>query len=270
MKRLVIILAVGFCAAASGQERLEFEVSSIKRTPANQTGGNQGRLPDGTFIVSNISIRNVVPMAWSSEDGEYRNLPDWAIRDRYDIAVKPPAGASEAQTREMWRSLFRDRFKAQVRTEPRDTAIYALVVDRADGRLGPQLKPSPHDCAAAPPPPPISAPPSDAEILAGCRSFFRQGRMVIGGTLLSAFARSLGGGRLVERFVEDRTGLPGYYTLTLEYAMPGRPGADAPADPGGAPSIFTALREQLGLRLEPARTTLQTVVIDRLEPPTEN
>ena len=88
-----------------------------------------------------------------------------------------------------------------------------------------------------------------------------------GRTLLSTFARSLSSS--VGRIVEDRTGLQGYYAITLTSAVPGRPNSDSPADPD-APSLFTALEEQLGLKLEPARKPLQTVVIDHIEPPSEN
>jgi uncharacterized protein (TIGR03435 family) len=91
--------------------------------------------------------------------------------------------------------------------------------------------------------------------------------MYIGGMQLSTFARSLSSS--VGRVVEDRTGLTGYYAFTLTTAVPARPNADTPADPG-APSLFTALEEQLGLKLEPARKPLQTVVIDHIEPPTDN
>ena len=92
--------------------------------------------------------------------------------------------------------------------------------------------------------------------------------MITGGMLLSTFARSLGS--TAGRVVEDRTGLAGYYAMTLTIAAPPRSGGDESAAPGDAPSLFTALQEQLGLKLEPARKPLQTVVIDRLEPPTEN
>ena len=173
----------------------------------------------------------------------------------------------------MWRTLFRERLRLAVHLEPRDTAIYALVPARADRRLGPQLTRSPHDCAAltaAPPPPTRATLPSDAEVLATCGSLFLPGRMIVGGTQLSTFATTLGASGLVDRLVEDRTGLDGYYTFTLTYAPAARPGADSPGTGADAPSIFTALREQLGLELQPARTSLQTVVIDRLEPPTEN
>ena len=100
-------------------------------------------------------------------------------------------------------------------------------------------------------------------------SLFLRNRTVSGGTLLSAFARALSSSG-VGRLVEDRTGLAGYYALTLTFSGPSRPGADVPVDPGDAPSIFIALQEQLGLRLEPARKQVQAVVIDHIEPPTEN
>jgi uncharacterized protein (TIGR03435 family) len=133
------------------------------------------------------------------------------------------------------------------------------------------LKPSPHDCAALAAATPVVSrptPPSADEVMATCGSLFLPGRVFIGGTLLSTFARSLSSS--VGRIVEDRTGLQGYYALTLTTAVPARPGADAAPDVGNAPSIFTALEEQLGLKLEPATKPLQTVVIDHIEPPTEN
>jgi uncharacterized protein (TIGR03435 family) len=105
--------------------------------------------------------------------------------------------------------------------------------------------------------------------MAGCGSLFLEGRMMTGGMLLSALARSLGGS-IVNRLVDDRTGLDSYYAFTLTYAPQRRPGTDGSAATDDAPSIFTALQEQLGLKLEPARRPVQTVVIDHIEAPTEN
>jgi len=261
-------------AAAAAQPSLEFEVSSIKPNVSGELSGDTRRLPDGTYTATNISILNLLPLAWPTEGFEYRNLPDWARRDRYDVTVKPPPGASPAQIQEMWRALFKHRLKLEARNEVREGPIYALVLARADGRLGPQLKTSPHDCAAlaaaASAAPVVSrpTPPSADEVMATCGSLFLPGRVFIGGTLLSTFARSLSSS--VGRIVEDRTGLQGYYALTLTTAVTPRPGADAAPDAGTAPSIFTALEEQLGLKLEPATKLLQTVVIDHIEPPTEN
>ncbi len=260
-------------AVATAQQSVEFEVSSIKPNVSGELSGDTRQLPDGTYTATNISIHNLLPLAWPTEGFEYRNLPDWAKRDRFDVTVKPPPGASPAQIQEMWRALFKRRLKLEARNEVRDGPIYALVLARADGRLGPQLKRSPHDCAAlaatAAAAPVVSrpTPPSADEVMATCGSLFLPGRVFSGGTLISTFARSLSSS--VGRIVEDRTGLQGYYALTLTTAVSARPGAEAAPDTG-APSIFTALEEQLGLKLEPATKPLQTVVIDHIEPPTEN
>ena len=269
---LLGVLALGAVAAA--QQPLEFDVSSIKRNVSGAPGGDTIRLPDGTYTATNISIQNLLPLAWPSEDVAYRNLPDWARRNRYDVTVKPAPGASAAQIQEMWRSLFKSRLKLEAHNETREGPIFALVLARADGRLGPQLKPSPHDCAAlaaaAAASPIVSNPnpPSADTVMATCGSLFLRDRTFIGGMLLSRYAQSLSG--TVGRIVEDRTGLKGYYAMTMTYAPVPRLGADAVAEPGGAPPFFVALEEQLGLKLEPATKPLQALVIDRIEPPTEN
>ena len=265
----VIVLTLGEGAAA--QSPPEFNVSSIKPNVSGAPGGDTRRMPDGTYTATNIAIHNLLPLAWPSEDFEYRNLPDWSRRNRYDVTVKPPPGTSSAQIQEMWRALFKSRFQLEAHHETREVPIYALVLARADGRLGPQLKPSPHDCAAlaaaAAKEPVTSRPtaPSEEEAMGTCGSLFLPGRMIIGGMEISRFARSLSSS--VGRIVEDRTGLKGYYAITVSVALSGN---DVPGDPGNAASIFTALEEQLGLKLEPARKTLQTVVIDRIEPPSGN
>ena len=268
----MFIVGCGMVPAA--QTPLAFEVASIKPNVTGAAGGDTRRLPDGTFAATNISIRNLLGSAWPAEDLEYHNLPDWAIRNRYDITVKPPAGTPPAQLQEMWRTLFKDRLRLEAHNEMRETAIYALVVARADGRLGPQIKKSPHDCdalaaATQPAASPRIGPPSENEVMASCGSLFLQGRVMTGGMRISTLARSLGGS-MVGRLVDDRTGLQGYFAFTLTYAPPARAGTDDVATTADAPSIFTALLEQLGLKLEPARKSLQTVVIDHIEPPTEN
>ena len=269
-----LMLLVGCGMLTIAQTRLAFEIVSIKPNVSGAAGGDTRRLPDGTFAATNISIRNLLGSAWPAEDLEYHNLPGWAISNRYDITVKPPADTPPAQLQEMWRTFFKDRLRLEAHNEMRETAIYALVIARADGRLGSQIKKSPHDCgalaaAAQPAASPRIGPTSESEVMASCSSLFLQGRMMTGGMLLSTFARALGGS-MVGRLVDDRTGLEGYYAFTLTYAVPARPATDGVAANGDAPSIFTALQEQLGLKLEPARKPVQTVVIDHIEPPTEN
>jgi len=265
---LALFAMLAVCTVLAAQQPLEFDVSSIKRNPSGAFAGDTRRLPDGTVIATNVPVRYVLGLAWPSDDSEHRNLPGWATGNRYDVTVKPPAGASPGQIKEMWRTLLKDRFKLQAHDEMRDTPIYALVVAR-DGALGPQLKRNAHDCAGVAPAPLRPSVLTDAEVMAGCESVFLPGKMISGGTLMSAFAEALGRG-LAGRLVEDRTGLTGYYSLTLTYTPASRTAADVPAAPGDPPSIFTAMQEQLGLKLESARKPVQTVVVDHIEPPTEN
>jgi len=268
MRRAAVFVLAMAPIVTVAQQPPAFDVASIKRNASGEFAGDVRQSPDGSLTTVNVPLRYFLGLAWPSDDSQYRDLPGWAGTNRYDVAVKPPAGASPAQIKEMWRTLLKDRFKLQAHDEMRDTPIYALVVAR-DGALGPQLKRSPHNCAAAPPAPLRPTMPPDAEIMAGCESSFFPGKMISGGTLISTFAQTLGRG-LAGRLVDDRTGLEGYYALTLTWTPASRTTADVPSAPGDLPSIFTALQEQLGLRLEPARKPIQTVVIDHIEPPTEN
>jgi uncharacterized protein (TIGR03435 family) len=152
--------------------------------------------------------------------------------------------------------------------------IYNLVLARSDGKLGPKLKPSTHDCLAESaaardrkePPKPLV---TDADFLDSCGMRFGPGH-IIGTITMQTFPLQLRG--LSGRTVRDRTGLTGFYTIDFTFAMPNQSpaGQGATADPADAPSVFTALQEQLGLKLEPDKMPLQFVVIDHIERPTEN
>ena len=156
--------------------------------------------------------------------------------------------------------------------------IYALVVARPDGKFGPNMKVNPLDCEAvfragrggAPPPPPQPGEPIQCGFMIG------PGTMTAGGMLLGELARSLS--PFVGRIVLDKTGLKERYDFQLKYAPEGRGFGPGPG-PGGAepppvdpnmPSLFTALQEQLGLKLESERGPVEIVVIDRVEQPTED
>ena len=158
---------------------------------------------------------------------------------------------------------------------------------RSDGKLGPQMKKSETDCAAvmaaargrgpgAMPPPPGGPGRGGDNIPCGIR--IGPGNLAMGGTPLGQFAQSLGS--FAGRIVLDRTGLAGAYDINLTWTpdqMP-RPagGGDQPpqingaaVDPNG-PSLFTAVQEQLGLKLDSQRGPVETLVIDRAEKPVEN
>jgi uncharacterized protein (TIGR03435 family) len=205
--------------------------------------------------------------------------PDWIDSERYDIVAKsstefrPSPDGPARDLLLMMRSLLEERFKLVAHREARELPIYELVVARADGRLGPGLHKSDVDCDAIgaamragtlPPRPPNEPPP--------CRLMGGPARTIAGGATMRQLAANLSVRQ--ERLVVDKTGLSGRFAFNLAWTPDQVPtGAPPPGippiDPNG-PSIFTALQEQLGLRLEPAKGQVDVLVIDRVEHPTED
>jgi len=153
--------------------------------------------------------------------------------------------------------------------------MYALVVARADGRLGPQLTRSVSDCVMPGGLPPANPPGGIAPAARPCGARGRVGSIQSIGVPLSEFAERLA--ERVQRSVVDRTGLTGAWDFTLMYTpepsqiAPGvpAPGAPPPAADPNQPSLFTALQEQLGLKLESTRGAVEVLAIDRIERPAE-
>jgi uncharacterized protein (TIGR03435 family) len=174
----------------------------------------------------------------------------------------------------MMQALLAERFKLVVHRETREVSIDALVMARADRRLGPNLTPAAFDCDALraafargerPTPPP----PNGDRPVCGARTV--PGRFLVGGYPIADFARNLSG-FVGGRPIVDRTGLTGLYDLELTWTPDtppaGRDGAPPPGfDPNG-PSLFTAVQEQLGLRLEATTGPVEVLVIDSANRPT--
>lgn len=266
------VLATLSATVATQAPLPEFEVASIRRNTSGERGNSMRSMPDGTEVMVNSPLRSFIGAGYPSESGQYIGLPDWAQNERFDVTVKPPAGATRDQRRQMWRTLLAERMKLVAHDETKEEPIYNLVLARGDGRLGPKLKPSAHDCLAesaaarqrsGPPPPLIT----DADFLDSCGMRFGAGRIIGGGMTMQGFTFNLRG--LAGRVVRDKTGLTGFYVMDFTFAEPNQATGAAP-DPNDAPSVFTALQEQLGLKLEPDRQALQFVVIDHIERPTEN
>ena len=281
-------LIAGVGPQAQGQARPSFEVASVKPNESGDGNIRIGLQPGGRFTASNVPVTQLIRFAYQLQPFQIVNAPSWANNDRFDISAKaegevPPAplGGPPGPMQLMVQSLLADRFKLTAHTETRDMPIYNLVLARGDGRLGDKLKASTLDCAAIaaarrgggpPPAPDFTARPQ-------CGMRIGPGNLAAGGMALAAFANSLG--PMLQRVVVDTTGLSGTFDFDLTWTPdvpqgalnapppPGAPpGAAGPAiDPNG-PTIFTAVQEQLGLKLEPARGPVQVFVVDRLEPPT--
>jgi uncharacterized protein (TIGR03435 family) len=173
----------------------------------------------------------------------------------------------------MVQALLSDRFKLRVHREVRDGPVYQLLKARADRRLGPQLRRTALDCAAVRRsgirpvlPPGEIVPPCSSEIFPDGEEWHIKGTGMtlqrLTELLQSDGSWSKGGG--VDRKVIDRTGLDGEFDVQLEWAWEASPNAN------DGRTLFSALQQQLGLRLQPARGTIDVLVIDSLQLPTEN
>jgi uncharacterized protein (TIGR03435 family) len=269
-------------SAASQAAAATFEVVSIKR---NTSGGPARSLiqPGGRLSAVNTPVFQIVRQAYDVLPFQVLNAPDWVTSERYDILAKAPEGVAVMRSiAPLLRSLLHDRFTFEAHTETREMPIYELVVARQDRRLGAGIQPSPVDCTAsmmAParrqgsdggagaPSPPSDEPP--------CAQLGTPGRYVMRGFPLSQLARILGSP--VNRLVVDKTGLAGTWNLVLEFTPDQMPNIASGALPPGvtlpppdAPSLFTAIQEQLGLKLESARGPVDVLVVDRIERPSED
>jgi uncharacterized protein (TIGR03435 family) len=278
----VLLLAI---VAAAQAPPLEFDVASIKRSA--EAGRPSGAPPTpGQITVARIPARLLAQQAYPdlTPPPEIIGMPAWGD-DTYDVAVRFTPTATEAEQHQMWRTLLAERMKLAAHYETRPRQAYALMLARNDGKLGPNLKPSPLTCPAPgpgtrPTPPPQAVrdaqlaaitenrPPSpdiEALMMQQCRIAISVRDTVYAGALpIGTFVPLLQSS--VDRQVVDRTGLTGLYAITLTYSR--RPSQiPGPDDP---PSVFTALREQLGLKLESTTVDARVLVIDHIERPAEN
>jgi len=245
----------------------QYDVVSIKPNKSGiGAGGGMQYLPDGTFIMTNHPIDSIILGAAPVPVREVSGLPNWAHTDRYDIIAKPPAGSTRAERAEMMRNMFIERMKLVGHVEEQERKTFGLILARSDGRLGPQLKPSTLDCERPPSGGPQDRLADRGEAQNRCGLSMGPGIIESGGTTIDRLVYSLAG--LAGGLVNDRTGLKGWYAVTLRYAPPGLRADAAPTD--DAPQFVTALQEQLGLKLQPERTRVPVFVIDHIERPTPN
>lgn len=263
MSRIAVVLVAVICAPilTAQQPAPAFEVASVK---PNITDGEPSMSvpPRGSVAIVNVPLENVIVNAYGVPAFRVVDAPAWITRERFDISAKIPDDAAPGQQRSMLQSLLEGRFKLRVRRETRDQPIYTVVIARSDGRLGPRLKQSSADCAAAA----KSASPLTFSPDGPCAALFgvgpAGGRIISKGQPLARVISALS--MAVSRGVVDRTGLQGPFDVELEWSSDVGTGATN----SNTPSIFTALQEQLGLRLEPSRGPVEVLVIDSVERPT--
>jgi len=274
--------AQSFAAPAGGVDApdpnvpLYFEAASVKPSdPKAGPGAGIRRQPGGRFNTFNTPVRLLITFAYQIQNYQLVGGPDWIGNTRYDIvakmdgdppAVRPGTGADHMML--ATRTLLTERFKLKVHRETRELDIYALMMAKPDGKPGPALKTASGDCSpeafaarrGAPPPTPGQGPVCGIQGLPG--------RIRFGGYPLTLFAQTIS--NQVGRAVVDRTGLAGNWDFEMKYASPPPngplpPGVELPASDPDAPDLFTAIREQLGLKLEATKGPVEVLVVDSIE-----
>ena len=243
----------------------------------------------GRYDVAGMPLQLVVAQALAVPADRIIGLPGWINTERYTIAAKAPDGAPANALAIMVANMLKDRFQMATHRETRELPVYNLVFARNDKRFGPAFKETSAECQATiraliekvrrDGPGPLAFSEPDA-----CQSaHLNPGIANFRGVQMNLVAQILT--QSVGRPVIDRTGLTGYYDYTLQWtpevgsgspapfglppgALGGSPGVPQPPADHDAPNLFTAVQEQLGLRLESGRGPVEVVVIDRLERPT--
>jgi uncharacterized protein (TIGR03435 family) len=255
MNRFVLVALCGVTAAsvAAAQQPAApaFEVASVKPTQSTASFSIIQPYVNGRFLADNVTVFNLIQQAYHVFGFQIVGAPGWLERERFDIQAIAPSTATVRQEVLLQR-LLEDRFGLLLRRETRESDIYELVVARADGRLGPNLRSFTGECT----PRPGSQSP--------CRMRNGPNFTDAVGIPFSRLVDQVIGN--VNRIVIDKTGLTGSFDFSYKWAT------DLPATDAGdrRVSFMTALEEQLGLRLERTTGPVDVLVIESVERPTPN
>ena len=253
-------VAISALAIAQNAAHPEFEVASIK---PNHSG--DGRLgvsidPGGRFVATNVPVKALIMTAYDLKENQVSGLPAWATSDRFDITAKPESGVAfkNGDERPMLQALLAERFKFSFHKETRELPIYALVVAKSGLKMEASKGNANIDDDAKPKPAPMPG---------RGRGGIRRMRGEVSGANVTVDMLVDQLSSIVGRSVIDKTGLTGSYDFALKYTPDS---ADAPSSDSQTPSIFVAVQEQLGLKLEAQKGPVDLYIVDRVEKPSEN
>lgn len=280
----------------AANEKLTFDVASVK--PNRTDGIVRGNFPGlgsakydsagGLFSATNFELALYIYVAYNLNGNQMKDvaasLPQWVFSERFDIQARSAIqNPTLDEMRAMLRSLLRDRFKLEAHYETRQGPVYVLVQEKA-GKLGPSLQRHPvdADCSAKPPYAPAKAGAKFPVLCGGNLPMtpttpgnMKNGARNVTMELFATFLKTMGN---LDRPVLDRTGLSGTFDWALEWtpdipALPGLGGQPNLVGPGPdvhGPTFAEALRDQLGLKLEPSNGDVQVLLVDHIEHPSAN
>lgn len=241
-----------------------YDVATITLSDPNARGSSAGPRSNGTFISTNQPLKSAICNAYDVSLLRCIGGPVWLGSDRYDIEAKPDSATTEQLLKLNWKqrgpvqermmqALLADRLKLKVHLETREMPIFALVIAKGGLKM--------HEAQAG------NTYANGLKL--GGKPLGRQsftmgnGNMTAQAVLMDTLAANLG--NMTGHVVENKTGLAGAYDFTLQYSP-----SDPPPPDSTAPSIYTAVEEQLGLKLESTKGPVQVLVIDHVERPSEN
>ena len=243
MKNLILLIVLA--PAAFAQNPLRFDVASIKANPEGPQGTfSLNTSPGNRFGARNMTVWNLIRHAYNARELQMAGGPGWIKTEGFDIEAKTEIPVSQGQLREMLQTLLAERFRLKIRREPRSLPAYALVV----GKGGPKLQPE------------ADSPGRNKTML---------GQLVAQKMSMGELASILESD--LDRPVVDRTGIAGNFAFRLEWTREREPtAADSNTSDPMRPSLFAALQEQLGLKLEATRSQIEMLVIESVERPSAN
>ena len=240
---------------AQQAEAPRFDVVSIKRNTSGEQGGKNG-LDPGVYTGINVTVRRIIALAYQPmPNAQIDEGPAWIRTERFDVQARFAGTPSRPQLQQMLRTMLAERFRLRTHVESKPTPVFSLTVLKP-GALGPALKRSAIDCSN-----PAQRPPASAGV-PSCAFQYTDGLIRGRGVTLDQIAAEITAGRTVVNL----TALDGFFDVDLRWT----PDATAPPADDAPPTLTTALREQLGLRLDSATLQMEHLVIDSVERPAEN
>jgi uncharacterized protein (TIGR03435 family) len=249
---LAVLSTLATVSQAPAAQEPTFEVASIKQNKTASGNSVTTFLSGGVFTAKDATLKDIIQEAYQIIDDErLQGGPGWMISDRWDIAAKPANATKQEEAVLMLQALLVDRFQLKFHRETQDVNGYALTQARDGAKIRTNT-----ETTCLPP--------------CGGTNVSAGGKLTARKVPMSRFVNRLA--QIVGRPVVDSTGLTGEFDMDLDWAPDGGQfggqGREVPDD--SRPSLFTALQEQLGLKLEPRKMSREIFVIDHAEKPSEN
>ena len=245
-----------------------FEVVSVKPNASGDANFTSIVQPGARYTATNATLRMLIKTAYQVHDDQIVGGPDWLNADRFNVTARGAGNPTTAefvnQARLMLRAALTDRFQLALHRETRDIPVYALMIARRDGRFGPQFRRAVETCSGPSTPLPVAShAPQPIPELPCDGGFSRAGHIGARARDFSTLLRSLS--NWTDRVLIDRTELSGRFDWDLQWT----PESSSPEVGNAADRLplVTALREQLGMRLEAQRNAAEVLVVDRAERP---